>query len=105
MPRPIRLAALFLSLLGTSAFAGTPPFPPATLPSGVALGDYQPAPTPDQDLSAPYLTPPAVQATPAVFGLREIYRGDGYTYGSSPQGYADRSETQVPGVTVRVQLQ
>lgn len=60
---------------------------------------FGPAPTPNQDLSAPSV-PEArgPNVSPTVFHLNNRYAGDGYVYGSSPQGMDDRRAATIPGV-------
>ena len=76
--------------------------------STVARGDargFTAAPTPDPDLTAPPV-PENRQPhfAPTLFELKNAYRGDGYVYGSSPQGMDDRKAATIPGVMLSVPL-
>jgi hypothetical protein len=66
---------------------------------------YTPAPLPNQAVTAP--TSPVESrphGEPTLFDLSRQYRGDGYVYGSSPQGMDDRRSAHVPGVELKVPL-
>jgi hypothetical protein len=66
---------------------------------------FTPAPLPNEAVTAP--TSPVesrTHAEPTLFDLSRQYRGDGYVYGSSPQGMDDRRAAHVPGVEVKVPL-
>jgi hypothetical protein len=80
----------------------TPPAVPAPRNPGSA---FTPAPLPNAAITAP--TSPVesrTHAEPTLFDLSRQYRGDGYVYGSSPQGMDDRRSAHVPGVELKVPL-
>lgn len=61
------------------------------------------APRPNPDLQAP--VPPenrSPHVAPTLFDFKTDYIGDGYVYGSSPQGMDDRRSTATPGVKLTV---
>jgi hypothetical protein len=63
------------------------------------------APIPDRDIQAPVVrAEDAPVASPTLFQFHNQYRGDGYIYGSSPQGFDDRHAVTVPGVNFSVPL-
>jgi hypothetical protein len=66
---------------------------------------FTPAPLPNDAMTAP-ISPveSRTHAEPTLFDLTREYRGDGYVYGSSPQGRDDRRSAHVPGVELKVPL-
>ncbi len=77
---------------------------PSVVP--VALGEgYTPAPVPNPDMDEP--TSPENRTphiTPTMFPLTNEHRGDGYVYGSSPQGMDDTRALTIPGVALSVPI-
>ena len=72
----------------------------------VSRGDgFTAAPTPNLDVTAPPV-PENRQphVAPTMFQLKNAYPGDGYVYGSSPQGMDDRKAATIPGVMLSVPL-
>lgn len=79
--------------------ATRPEAPVATAPG------FTPAPVPDLAKTAPVSPVESrTHAEPTLFDLGNKYQGDGYIYGSSPQGMDDRRAAKVPGVEVKVPL-
>ena len=76
----------------------------STIMRGNDLG-FTAAPMPDPDLTAPPV-PENRQphVTPTLFQLKNAYPGDGYVYGSSPQGMDDRKAATIPGVMLSVPI-
>lgn len=66
---------------------------------------YEPAPMPNEDLYAP-LQPadPDPRISPTVFRPSRQFRGDGYSAGSSSQGYQERHMLPAAGVNLSVPL-
>ena len=66
---------------------------------------FTPAPVPRLGKDRPGLAVESrTHAEPTLFDLGNKYQGDGYVYGSSPQGMDDRRAAKVPGVEVKVPL-
>jgi hypothetical protein len=74
--------------------------------SVVRRGDgFTAAPVPNPDLNAPPIPENREpHVAPTLFQLKNAYPGDGYVYGSSPQGMDDRKAATIPGVTLSVPL-
>lgn len=67
----------------------------------LAATRFAPAPVPNRDIVAPpEQENPRTHLAPAVFRLSGQYYGDGYVYGSSPQGMDDRKAAIIPGLTL-----
>ncbi len=83
-----------------------PKLPAAALVRLPARADgFAPAPMPDQDILAPIA--PANRdphVTPTLFRLTNAFPGDGYVYGSSPQGMDDKRALTIPGVKLSAPL-
>lgn len=63
------------------------------------------APMPNADLSAPPIPEDRrPHVAPTLFQLKNAYPGDGYVYGSSPQGMDDRKAATIPGVILSVPI-
>jgi hypothetical protein len=63
------------------------------------------APMPNPDLTAPPVPENRrPHIAPTLFQLKNTYSGDGYVYGSSPQGMDDRKAATIPGVTLSVPI-
>jgi hypothetical protein len=60
---------------------------------------------PNPDLTAPPVPENRrPHIAPTLFQLKNTYSGDGYVYGSSPQGMDDRKAATIPGVTLSVPI-
>ena len=69
----------------------------------VAASRLAPAPVPNRDIVAPTEPEkPRTHLTPAVFRLSDHYSGDGYVYGSSPQGMDEAA--MIPGIKLVMPL-
>jgi len=72
--------------------------------------DTPAVPATAQPLGKPDLTAPPIpenrrpHIAPTLFQLKNTYSGDGYVYGSSPQGMDDRKAATIPGVTLSVPI-
>ena len=65
----------------------------------VAASRLTAAPIPNRDIVAPAEPEnPRTHLAPALFRLSNDYYGDGYVYGSSPQGMDDRKAATIPGL-------
>jgi hypothetical protein len=89
--------------------AHTPPRQPSFQDSSTVMHGndrgFTVAPMPDPDMTAPPV-PENRQphVTPTLFRLKNAYPGDGYVYGSSPQGMDDRKAATIPGVMLSVPI-
>jgi hypothetical protein len=60
---------------------------------------------PNPDITAPAEPQqPETHFAPALFRLNNAYPGDGYVYGSSPQGMDDRRAATIPGLKLTTPL-
>ena len=67
--------------------------------AAAAPSRFSPAPVPNRDVVAPTQPEnPRTHLAPSVFRLSNQYPGDGYVYGSSPQGMDDRKAALIPGL-------
>lgn len=74
--------------------------------SHAAPNNFQAAPMPDADMSAPLPpTPKTAELSPALFQPRKQFRGDGYAPGSTAQGWQEQRLKPAPGVSLKVPLQ
>jgi hypothetical protein len=64
------------------------------------------APMPDPDIGTPPVPEDRrAKLAPTLFRLTNDFRGDGYPYGSSPQGMDDKKSLTVPGVKFSLPIQ
>jgi hypothetical protein len=77
----------------------------SSAPARVDVRGFTTAPVPNPDLTAPPI-PENRQphVAPTLFQLKNAYPGDGYVYGSSPQGMDDRKAATIPGVMLSVPI-
>ena len=83
-----------------------PPAPPPQ-PALRAPGDYQPAPTPNRDYEAPSGPRPsnAPQLAPGLFTRKDVYRGEGFSRGSTSESDTEKRVKPAPGFSLRMPLQ
>ncbi len=89
--------------------AHTPRRAPSRDESGIVTrGDgrgFTAAPMPDLDVTAPPVPEDRrPHVAPMLFELKNAYPGDGYVYGSSPQGMDDRKAATIPGLKLSVPI-
>jgi hypothetical protein len=67
---------------------------------------FAPAPVPNPDINAP-IEPEdrRLHLAPTEFRLTNEYIGQGYPYGSSPQGMDDRHAAVIPGIKLTAPIQ
>jgi hypothetical protein len=69
------------------------------------IAGFTAAPVPNQDLTAPPVPEDRQpHIAPTLFDIKNAYPGDGYVYGSSPQGMDDRKAATIPGIKLSVPL-
>lgn len=81
--------------------------PPAPVPAAPAIGDYQPAPTPNRDYEAPVgpRASNAPQLAPGLYTRKDVYRGEGFSRGSTSESDTERRVKPAPGFNLRMPLQ
>ncbi|MBN9563161.1 MAG: hypothetical protein J0H14_20925 [Alphaproteobacteria bacterium] len=105
-PRPAAKPQLHKSRTHTPTHTARQPGPAENSAAArVNDGGFTAAPIPNPDLTAPPV-PENRQphVAPTLFQLKNTYSGDGYVYGSSPQGMDDRKAATIPGVTLSVPI-
>lgn len=84
-----------------------PPGPIADRPPGPAAPSpnrFQPAPTPNRDVEAPFGGPGSNQpsVSPTLINRRDTYRGEGFSRGSSPSEEQDKKVRPGAGFNFRM---
>ncbi len=80
---------------------------PATPRANPAPREFQPAPLPNRDYEAPAgpRASNSAELTPGVFTRKELYRGEGFSPGSTSAADTDRRAKPGAGFNLRMPLQ
>ena len=80
---------------------------PATPRASPAPRDFQPAPLPNRDYEAPAgpRASNAPQVSPGLFTRKELYRGEGFSRGSTSESDTERRVKPGAGFNLRMPLQ
>lgn len=86
------------------------PVPPLVSAAPASPPDYTPAPMPDPDFEAPsgprQVEPPHAELAPGLLHAPSmVYRGEGYTPGSTMTDEQDRRFHPSPGLNLRLPLE
>ncbi len=87
----------------------SPTLPGTAGPSGPAprVRSFEPAPTPNRDYEAPAgpRASNAPQVAPGLFTRKDVYRGEGFSRGSTSESDTERRVKPAPGFSLRMPLQ
>jgi len=80
---------------------------PSTPPASPGPRQFQPAPLPNRDYEAPAgpRASNSTELTPGVFTRKELYRGEGFSPGSTSAADTDRRAKPGAGFNLRMPLQ
>ena len=80
---------------------------PSTPRASPAPREFQPAPLPNRDYEGPAgpRASNSAELTPGLFTRKELYRGEGYSPGSSSEADTDRRAKPAAGFNLRMPLQ
>lgn len=81
--------------------------PPTKSQANPSPRDFQPAPLPNRDYEAPAgpRASNAPQVTPGLITRRELYRGEGFSRGSTSESETEKRVKPAPGFSLRMPLQ